>query len=384
MKKRTVLYISGTRADYGLVKANLLCIKNDPGLELEIAVTGMHLMAQFGKTINEIKKDGFKIHPIEATYAKDSKASMATFAGKFMELLVGKIEKIKPDVILVLGDRAEMLVAAVVGAYASIPVAHIHGGDISSTVDDIARHAITKLSHIHFPATKKSAERIVKMGEEKWRVYVVGTPGLDDMLSSRVISPKQIAKTYALDLSKPMLLVTHHPVTMSVNQAVNQMQQTMQAVFDLGFEAIVVYPNADAGGRAMIKVIEKYRKYPFIKIFKNIPRADYIGLLNVASLMIGNSSSGIIEAPSFGLPVVNIGTRQAGRERAKNIIDVDYKKEDIKKAIKKALFDKKFKQQVRYSKNPYIGTQMAGLKIAKVLGGITIDEKLLQKKLSDR
>ena len=382
MKKRTVLYISGTRADYGLVKATLLCIKNDPGLELEIAVTGMHLMAQFGKTINEIKKDGFKIHPIEATYAKDSKASMATFAGKFMELLVGKIEKIKPDVILVLGDRAEMLVAAVVGAYASIPVAHIHGGDISSTVDDIARHAITKLSHIHFPATKKSAERIVKMGEEKWRVYVVGTPGLDDMLSSRAISPKQIAKTYALDLSKPMLLVTQHPVTMSVNQAVNQMQQTMQAVFDLGFEAIVVYPNADAGGRAMIKVIEKYRKYPFIKIFKNIPRADYIGLLNVASLMIGNSSSGIIEAPSFGLPVVNIGTRQAGRERAKNIIDVDYKKEDIKKAIKKALFDKKFKQQVRYSKNPYIGTQMAGLKIAKVLGGITIDEKLLQKKLS--
>src|SRR3989338_8114567 len=162
MKKRTVLYISGTRADYGLVKANLLCIKNDPGLELEIAVTGMHLMAQFGKTINEIKKDGFKIHPIEATYAKDSKASMATFAGKFMELLVGKIEKIKPDVILVLGDRAEMLAAAVVGAYASIPVAHIHGGDISSTVDDIARHAITKRSE---------ERRVGKECRSRWSPY---------------------------------------------------------------------------------------------------------------------------------------------------------------------------------------------------------------------
>jgi len=350
---------------------------------LEIIVSGMHLMPEFGKTINEIKKDGFKIHEINAIYEEDSKKSMARFIGKFIQLLTENIRKIKPDIILVLGDRAEMLAGAIVGAYLAIPVAHIHGGDVSSTVDEFARHAITKLSCIHFAVTKKSAERIVKMGEEKWRVHVVGAPGLYDALRAKLASPKDIAKKYKLDLSKPVLLVVQHPVTIEAEQAGIHMEETMSALKELGYQAIVIYPNADAGGREMIKVIEKYRKYPFIKIYKNISRNDYLGLLKISNVMVGNSSSGIIEAPSFRLPAVNIGTRQSGRERAKNIIiDVDYKKEQIKKAIEKSIYDTKLGRGVVKCKNPYFTADGAGSKIVRVLSAIAIDKKLSVKKIT--
>ncbi len=382
VKKRKVLYISGTRADYGLVKATLLCIKNNPKLKLEIIATGMHLMPEFGKTINEIKKDGFKIHRIPATYEKDNKESMAIFMGNFTRLLTEKIGEIKPDIILVLGDRAEMLAAAIVASCLSIPVAHIHGGEISSTIDDNFRHAITKFSNIHFPVTKKSGERIIKMGEDPWRVHVIGAPGLDDVLQSKIVSPQDIAKKYNLDPAKPILIVVQHPVTIETNLAKKHMNSTMSAVKELGYEAIIIYPNADAGGRGMIKVIEKYRKFPFIKIYKNIPRADYLSLLNIADAVVGNSSSGILETPYFHLPTVNIGTRQLGRERAENVIDVGYKKEDIKKAIQKALFDATFKAKAKKCANPYGGKEMAGPKVTKVISRVKVNSKLLQKRLS--
>ena len=382
IKKRKILYISGTRADYGLMKETLLAIQNSLLLKLEIIVTGMHLMSQFGNTINEVKKDKFIIHKANVTYENDDKESTANFIGKFVQQLIGKIEKIKPDIILVLGDRAEMLAGALVGAYLAIPVAHIHGGDISGTVDDIARHTITKLSHIHFPATKKSAERIIKMGEESSRVHIVGSPGIDNILNFNLPSSEVIAKRYKLDLLKPILIVVQHPAEIEVKETKENMEETMLSVKELGYQTIVIYPNADAGGREIIKVIEKYRKYPFIRIYKNISRIDYLGLLKISSVMIGNSSSGIIEAPFFHLPVVNIGSRQTGRERADNIIDVDYKKMDIKKAVQKSLFDKKFKEQVKKCKNPYGGDIKTGHQITKVLSEIKIEDKLLQKKLS--
>ncbi|MGA2418374.1 MAG: UDP-N-acetylglucosamine 2-epimerase [Candidatus Staskawiczbacteria bacterium] len=381
MKKKKILYITGTRADYGPIKETLLSIRDSPYLELEIVVTGMHLMSEFGKTINEIKKDGFKIDKADVIYEKDSKESMVNFIGMLIQVLVKKIKKIKPDIILLVGDRAEMLAGAICGAYLAIPVVHIHGGDVSLTVDEFIRHAITKLSCIHLAATKKSAERIIKMGEEKWRVHVVGAPGLVNVLETKLASLRNIAKKYKLDLSKPILLVIQHPVTTEINQAKIQMEETMLAVKDLGYQTIVVYPNADAGGRGMIKVIEKYRKYSFIKIYKNIPRVDYLSLLKITDVMVGNSSSGIVEAPSFHLPVVNIGSRQTGRERAKNIIDVDYKKEQIKKAIEKALYNKKFKKIVQHCSSPYM-KKNTGVKIADILSKIKINKKLLEKKIT--
>lgn len=376
--KRKILYITGTRADYGLMQSVLKAIEKHPKLELEIVATGMHLMEEFGMTINEIRKDGFKIHEIDATYENDNKESMTNFIGKFIQLLTKKVKEIKPDIILLLGDRGEMLAGAIVGAYLTILVAHLHGGEITSTVDEFSRHAITKLAHIHFSATENSAERIIKMGEDPSNVFVVGAPGLDSILNENLIEPTKLSEKYNLDISKPILLVAQHPVTTEVEDAPDQIRETLETISELKHQTVLIYPNADAGGRRMIEVI---KKYPFIKAFKSIPHKEYLSLMKMASVLTGNSSSGIIEAPSFGLPVVNIGSRQEGRERAENVIDVDYNKEQIKAAIKKALYDEDFKEKVKNCKNPY-GDGKAGVRIADVLNKIKIDKTLLQKKLT--
>jgi len=380
MKKRKILYISGTRADYGLMKSVLREIEQNPKLNLEIIVTGMHLMKEFGITLREIEKDGFKIHKINVIYEEDNKESMANFIGKFIQLLTKKIKKIKPDIILLLGDRGEMLAGAIVGAYLTIPVAHLHGGEITSTVDEFSRHAITKLAHIHFPATKKSAERIIKMGEEPWRVHVVGAPGLDTILNSKLLSRDEIGKKFPIKSKEPFILLIQHPVTTEIEEAGKQMEETMKAIKELKINTIVIYPNSDAGGRKIIKVIKKYSNEKFIHSYKSINHLDYLSLMKHAAVMVGNSSSGIIEAPSFKLPVVNIGIRQEGRERANNIIDVPYNKEKIKKAIKIAL-SKEFKVKLKKCKNPY-GDGKTGKRVANILAKIKIDKKLLQKRLS--
>lgn len=376
MKK--ILYISGTRADYGLMRQALVRMRSCPRLKIELAVTGMHLMPQFGMTINEIRKDKFKMHILKAVYQDDEMASAVGFLSKLTLKLTKVIECIRPDMLLLLGDRPEMLAAAIIGTYLMIPVVHIHGGELTSTVDEIARHAITKLSHVHLTATHKAAERVIRMGEDPWRVHTVGAPGLEDILHEKLISPKDIAKKYSLDLFRPFLLVVQHPVSIYNRQTSNHIRETMEAIREMGYQTIVIYPNADSGGREIIKVIEKYRKYPFIQIYKSISHKEYLGLMKVAGVMIGNSSSGIIEAPSFHLPVVNIGTRQKDRERAENIIDVGHDSKEIKKAIKKAIYNTAFKKKVKKCKNPY-GDGKASERIVKELCKIKINNKLLQK-----
>lgn len=378
---RKILYITGTRADYGLIRPVLSAIEKNPHLELEIIATGMHLMEEFGSTIDDIRRDKFKLHEIYSVYETDSKSSMAIFIGDLIKLITKKIENICPDIILILGDRGEMLAGAIVGAYLSIPIAHIHGGEVTSTVDDLARHAITKLSHIHFPATKKSAERIKKMGEDPSKIFVVGAPGLDSILNGALIKSEEITKIYDLIIYYPIILLVQHAVTSEIKDAPNQIRKTLEAILELGHQTVLIYPNADAGGRKIIEVIKEYEKYPFIKIYKNIPHLHYLSLMKIASVMVGNSSSGIIEAPSFDLPVVNIGSRQRDRERADNVIDVGYDKEEIKAAIITAICDENFKIRVKKCKNPY-GDGRAGRKIAYILSNIKIDENLLQKRLA--
>ena len=378
---RKILYITGTRADYGLMKSVLKEIEKHPKLELEVVATGMHLMEEFGMTINEIKKDDLKIHETDATYENDNKESMAIFIGKFIQLLIKKVKEIKPDIILLLGDRGEMLAGAIVGAYLTIPVAHLHGGEITSTVDELSRHAITKLAHVHLPATELSAKRIIMMGEESWRIHVVGAPGLDPILNEKLHSKEKICKILSLDPKKPIFLVIQHPVTAEFEDAEKHMRETMEAITHLKQQTVVVYPNADTGGRKMIEVIEEYEKYPFIKAFKSIPHKEYLSLMRIASVMVGNSSSGIIEAPSFHLPVVNIGTRQEGRERSDNVIDVKYDKEEIINAIIKAMRDPIFIEKVKNCKNLY-GDGKTGKRVVDILDKIKIDKKLLKKKAS--
>jgi len=377
---KKVLYVSGTRADYGLMVTVLRDIDACPQLNLEIVATGLHLMPEFGLTINEVRNSGFKLHEVDATYDRDTKASMACFCGKFIQKFTARMVDLKPDVILLLGDRAEMLAAAIVGTYLDIAVAHVHGGDISSTVDEPVRHAITKLAHVHFPATKRSAERLTNTGEEGWRVHCVGSPAIDAIASAQFTDPKKLAAKYDLDVSEPVLLAIQHPVSNEYRAASEQIRTTLDALVETGYQTVLIFPNADAGGRAIIEALNAYKSIKQFRQFKSISRSDYLGLLSLASVMVGNSSSGIIEAPSFQLPAVNIGTRQEGRERACNVIDARYDKSEIVAAINFALFDADLRECLRTCRNPY-GDGAAGKRIVKVLKDLEISDQLLRKRL---
>lgn len=381
LNKRKILYVSGTRADYGLVRETLFAVKKNSKLSVEIAVCGMHLMPQFGNTLKEVKQDRFKTHIINAVFENDDKESQAKFIGKFILEFLKKIPEIRPDIIFVQGDRPEMLAAATAGVYLGIPVAHSHGGEVTFTVDEMARHAISKLSHIHFVSTKKSAERLIKMGEDSWRVFITGAPGLDVILKKDVSFVKDIAKKYNLNLQKPTILALYHSVTTEIDKAAFQMENIAEAIREIGEQAIFIYPSADPGAKNIIETIEKYKENPLIKIYQNIPHKDYLSLMKVVGVLVGNSSSGLIEAPSFNLPVVNVGERQQGRERSQNIIDVGHNKEEIKKAIIKVLYDNDFKKTVKQCENPY-GDGKAGKRIADILARIKIDKKLLQKQIT--
>lgn len=376
--KRKILYISGTRADYGLMRSVLYTIHNHPDLSLDVIVTGMHLMEEFGSTFNEIRSDPFRVHPVQATIGSDQKEGTLFFLGDFLTKLTVEIRRIQPDIILLLGDRGEMLVGAIAGAYLSIPVAHIHGGDKTLTVDDLLRNAITKLAHIHFAATERSAERIKQMDENPSRIFISGAPGLDQIFSEKLPEKEEMERKYHLECEKPLLLVIQHPVTLEYEDAAAQMRTTLEAVKEFPAQTLVIYPNSDAGGRAMIEEIHNYEKLPHFHSYPSIPHKDYLGLLKMSSALIGNSSSGIIEAPSLHIPVINIGDRQLDRDRSTNIIDVGYDKEEIKEAIVKALSDKVFLKSVQTCISPY-GVGMAGEKISKVLSTIEINKNLLQK-----
>lgn len=377
---RKILYVTGTRADYGLMRPVLSAIDKSPEFSLEIVATGMHLMPEFGSSIAEITADGFTLHRIDAVIGHDTRDAMSSYIGRVIVGLTDSVRKIRPDLILLLGDRAEMLAGAIVGTYIGVPVAHIHGGEITSTVDEPVRHAITRLAHIHLAATRKSAERIVRMGEDPSQVFVVGAPGLDSIIAGTYTRPDALYEKYGFDPASPIIVCVQHPVSGETGEAPAQMRETLEALVSLRYQTIVTYPNADAGGREMIRTIALYERYPFIRIYRNLPHDDYLGLLRIASVLVGNSSSGIIETPSFHVPAVNIGSRQAGRERACNVIDAGYDSTDIAAAIRTALFDESFRRQVSACTNPY-GDGSATKNILRVLTGINYKEFNIQKRL---
>lgn len=363
---KKVLYITGTRADYGLMNETLKLLNSDNDIHLDVVATGMHLMEEFGYSLDEIKKDNFNLHVINQIFEKDDESSMSEFIGNLIVDLTGMMNKLKPDVVLLLGDRGEMLAGAIVASYLQIPVAHVHGGDVSSTVDDSTRHAITKLANIHFAATEKSASRIIQMGENPDNIFVVGAPGLDSIVTSKGdIDENYLRRKY--NITEDFVLVLQHPVSLEVDESAFQIKQTLDAVKSTDYQVILVYPNADAGGRAMIDVINQYD----VDAYRNIPHDDFIGLLSMANALIGNSSSGIIESSSFKLPVINIGTRQSGREKAENVIDVDYDSKQIVDALN-YIETEKYQNILKKCINPY-GDGKTSERICKTLKDVEID-----------
>lgn len=377
---RHILYVSGTRADYGLMRRTLLAIEKQHDLNLTVAATGMHLMPSRGNTLQEIEKDGFRIVKSEAIFQQDSRVSMGRFVGECMNGLVDICEQYTPDILLVLGDRGEMLAGATVGTYLGIPVGHIHGGEVSSTVDEAIRHAITKLAHFHLPATQDSAERIQRMGESPWRIQVVGAPGLEG-IHENLIGKKELFTELGFSSKDPLALLIQHPVSEEEELSGVQIMASLQALEKMGLQVVVVYPNADAGGSKMIEKIQSYESHPGFKIYSSLPRTMFLSLMEHANVMVGNSSSGLIEAPSFHLPVVNVGDRQLGRLRGANIIDVEPIKEDIVQGVRKALEDVDFLSQLEKSSNPY-GDGNTAKRIVDRLRNLEIDSKLLQKQIA--
>ena len=379
---RKIAVVTGTRAEYGLLRPVMEEIRRHPRLRLAVVVTGMHLRRQHGMTVNEITGDGFEVDErVKMAPADDSGAAMADAVGKGIHGMTKSFKGIGPDFVLVLGDRIEALAAVVAAAYMNIPIAHVHGGDSARAgLDESVRHSVTKFAHVHFAATEKSGQRILRMGEDDWRIHVVGAPGLDSILNTRLPTRRKLQQELGLDLEAPYALMVQHSVTTEPGLAGRQARETLEALKRSRFEVLVIYPNYDAGGRQIIKIISEYARFPRFHAFKNLEHTVYLSLMKHAAVMVGNSSSGIIESSSFKLPVVNIGMRQEGRERSANVIDVSHERTKILKAIKKAT-SRSFAEIVLRAKNPY-GDGKAGKRIARILARVAINKKLIQKKLA--
>jgi len=381
---KKIIAVTGARSDYGHMQAVYKKLIQCPQIDFGLLVCGMHLSPEFGNTVDMIKKDGYRIDgKVDMLFIGDSQESMGKSIGVGILGMVQVLADKRPDTVIVFGDRTEAFAGAITAAYMNIPLVHVQGGDAvqGSNIDDSVRYAITKLAHIHFTATKKHAERIEGLGEERWRIHISGSPGLDTIFQMKFLSKKFLKKKCNISFNKKLMLVLQHPTTISYDKAYNEMRTTLEAVREFDSEVVVIYPNSDAGSKVIIRAINEYSKFKNIHIYKNLPYLDFLSLLRQADVLVGNSSSGIIEAPSFKLPVINIGLRQRGREHADNIIDVDHNKKQIVSAIRTAFYDEDFLRRVEKCVNPY-GDGKAADRIVKVLSEIRINRRLLQKKIT--
>jgi len=379
---RKIAIVTGTRAEYGYLKPLMRLIEDDNNLELVPIITGMHLLSDFGDTYQLVGKDFPGSVKVEMKLDGDSLKDMANYFALGVKNFADYFNKNKPDILVILGDRSEPLAAAFAAMYLNIPIAHINGGDVSGgAVDESIRHALTKIAHIHLAHTQENADRIQKMGEEKNRIFVVGALTLDTILNRTLPSKEEVFSKYNLNPNKTTFLVVQHPVTTLKDHGYSQMEELFLALEELNEQTIMLYPNCDAGGKKLIDLIKKYENKDYLYVFKNLPHEEYLALMKSSNLMIGNSSSGIIESPSFKIPVINIGKRQMGRNRSGNIIDAEPEKNKIIDSINYALNDKGFLRKVESCKNKF-GDGKTSEKIVKILKEIKIDDKLIQKQIT--
>lgn len=381
---RTIGVVTVSRSDYGFYQQILLRILMERGLRLHLLVGGMHLAQEFGLTVQEIEADGFPIaERIELLLASDSPEGIAKSMGVGVIGFAQAFARVRPDILVVLGDRFEMFAAAVAAMPFKIPLAHIHGGEITEgAMDEAIRHSISKLSHLHFVATEEYGQRVRQIGEEPWRVVVSGTPSLDAVRSLIPLSRDELEARVGLDLGESPLLVTYHPVTLEYERTAWQVEQLLTALEKSGLSVVFTAPNSDVSGRTIHRMIQEYvRTHPRACFLANLGSRAYLSLMRCAAAMVGNSSSGIIEAASFELPVVNIGTRQKGRVRGGNVIDVEYEAEAISRGIAKAL-SPEFRSSLTGMKNPY-GDGCAAERIVRVLAEVGLGDRLLVKRFCD-
>lgn len=375
-KKRKICVVVASRANYARVKSVLEVIKKREDLELQLIVGASVLLYRFGKAIDIIRRDGFK--PVRSIYyvvEGETPSTQAKSTGLGIVELATAFEDLKPDIVVTVADRFETMATAIAASYLNIPLAHIQGGEISGNIDESVRHAITKLAHLHFPATKKSAKRILAMGEEKWRVKLTGCPSIDLLVNESLSLKRNFFKQYGgtgrpIDVSKPYILMVQHPVTTSYGRGLIQIQETLMALRDRPEQKIVLWPNIDAGSDDISKGIRIFRENNMesnFHYFRNFSPEDYARILNNAVCTVGNSSSFIREGSFLGVPTVLVGDRQEGREFGPNVMVTDYDRNSIKGSINKQINHGCFSSVKIY------GDGRAGKKIVEYLATLPLD-----------
>ena len=381
---RKIGVVTVARSDYGIYRPILTRMRDDPEIEMRLYVSGTHLSILHGNTADLIEKDGYEIaQRIEMLIASDRPEAISKSIGIGILGFAQALAQEKPDILLVLGDRFEMYSAVIAALPFNIPVAHIHGGEVTEgAIDDALRHSITKLSHVHFVSTSEYAKRVMQLGEEPWRIHISGAPALDNLKEISLYSAAELESLFGLNLRHPALLVTYHPVTMEYDRTSAHVENLLWALEKSELPVIFTMPNADASNQIIRQKILTYVKtHPNAQHVENMGVRGYFSLMSIALAMVGNSSSGLIEAPSFFLPVVNIGNRQKGRIRAANVIDVDNDPEQILGAIQRAVSED-FRGQLSSLVNPYGNGNATELILTK-LKEIALDQRLIQKHFLD-
>jgi UDP-hydrolysing UDP-N-acetyl-D-glucosamine 2-epimerase len=394
MSTRRVAIFTGNRAEYGLQFPILRAVDRHPDLDYLLLVSGAHLDANFGRTLDEIRADGFHIDA-EVKIEMDARSLFATAQaiGSGVLSISRVLAELKPDVMVVYADRFEGLAAVIASTQMNVPTAHVEGGDLTEggALDDSVRHAMTKLAHLHFTTNQQATNRILAMGEEPWRVHTVGFPAIDLISEGRYASPEDVRQRLGIDLARPVVLFTQHSVTTEFDRAREQIAPSLEALSRLaneGVQVILTYPNNDAGGRQIIEEVQQFaaRKIPNTQVHASLGRHLYHGVLALALdetrrvSCVGNSSSGIKETPALKCPTVNIGSRQDGRLRGENVLDVGYDAGGIVAAVQRCFTDEAFRRTCRTGDNPYyLGD--AGPKIADVLARVPMDQALIRKRM---
>lgn len=376
---RKIFIVTERRADFSRFKPIIKLIQKSKKLKYILVVTGNHLLKEYGYSIKEIRKEKIKISqtfPMFLKRKKDNGSEMVNGLGIAVQKLSEILSKHNPDIILSGFDIGANLAVTIVGAHMNIPVAHIQGGEVSGTIDESIRHAMSKFAHYHFAANNDAKKRLIRMGEKKQNIYSVGCPSIDALLDEKDCSKEYIKKKFRIDLEKKFLILIQHPVTSEINSGY-QITNTLKAVKKIDIDKLIIYPNNDAGSKKIIKVINSSG----FKIARTLNLREYKTILSKASLLIGNSSSGIHEAATFKIPVINIGTRQSGRLKPPNVISTSYNARDIRKKINYVLNNKFFIKKMKSLKNPY-GDGKTSKRIVRLLSQINISKKIIQKRIT--
>lgn len=371
---RKIVYISGTRADFGLMKNTLYAINANYQFDLNLIVTGMHLLNQYGNSIKEIKESNLNIlGTVKVSLSGSCRTEMSRAIGEQIIGFTKILQKENPDIVLLLGDRGEMLAGAIAAIHLNIPIVHIHGGELSGTIDEPVRHAISKLSHFHFVSSKSSQNRLIKMGENPQNIFVTGAPGLDEVCNLSLIKREVIMSRVGLLIDKPFILLLFHPENDISKINNKQIITILDSIINKGIQVLAIMPNSDSGSAVIASVLKQYESNQKIKLFKNFNRTEFLSLVSEASVFVGNSSSGIIESASLGTPFLNLGNRQNHRERNANVIDSPINSSMISSALDKALSMKYIEFQNIY------GDGNSSMKIVNLLKSINLEPEILEK-----